>query len=213
MQFVVPWLDRTFYVKVYLPGIKSLVLDPHAFLFIPPPRYRPTCPLPKSSILSLYFPDRGPTCPEEYDLQTHPRPSSNASYHHGSSCRNSLSREAPSPRQGGKTKLDWFSAYCAISIISKVESLGGYEDGDWDTFKASLKRYYFDSDPQQKEYQIPYLRSLAEHQKRKGNMEFRRGGGTASCLTGRTSPMPALTNPIRKGPTGAAARAPLLYVA
>ena len=96
------------------PGNQVIGIGPTCLSLYSSPRYRPTCPLPKSSILSLYFPDRGPTCPEEYDLQTHPRPSSlphhhscpNASYHHGSSCRNSLSREAPSPRQGGKTKLD-----------------------------------------------------------------------------------------------------------
>ena len=62
----------------------------------------------------------------------------------------------------GRAKLDRFSAYCAISIISEVESLSGYENNDWDTFEASAKRYYFDKDPLQKEYQIPYLRSLAE---------------------------------------------------
>ena len=73
----------------------------------------------------------------------------------------------------GRAKLDRSSAYCAISIISEVESLGGYEDGDWDTFEASLKRYYFDNDPQQKEYQIPYLRSLAENQKKKGDVDIK----------------------------------------
>ena len=59
----------------------------------------------------------------------------------------------------GRAKLDRFSTYCAISIISEVESLNGYDNDDWNTFEASLKRYYFDKDPQQKEYQIPYLRS------------------------------------------------------
>ena len=73
----------------------------------------------------------------------------------------------------GTAKLNRFSAYCTISIISEVESLAGYEDGDWDTFEGSLKKYYFDSDPQQKEYQIPYLRSLAEHQRRKGAKDLK----------------------------------------
>ena len=73
----------------------------------------------------------------------------------------------------GRAKLDRFSAYCAISIISEVESLSGYDNDDWNTFEASLKRYYFDKDPQQKEYQIPYLRSLAEKQKKKGNVDIK----------------------------------------
>ena len=68
----------------------------------------------------------------------------------------------------GTAKLNRFSAYCTIFIISEVESLTGYEDGDWDIFKTSLKLSYFDADPQQKEYQIPHLRSLAELQRRKG---------------------------------------------
>ena len=73
----------------------------------------------------------------------------------------------------GRAKLDRFSAYCAISIISEVESLSGYENNDWDTFEASAKRYYFDKDPQPKEYQIPYLRSLAEKQKKKGSVDIK----------------------------------------
>ena len=73
----------------------------------------------------------------------------------------------------GTAKLNRFSAYCTISIISEVESLAGYEDGDWDTFEGSLKKYYFDSDPQQQEYQILYLRSLAEHQRRKGAKDLK----------------------------------------
>ena len=73
----------------------------------------------------------------------------------------------------GAAKLNRFSAYCTISIISEVESLAGYEDGDWDTFEGSLKKYYFDSDPQEKEYQIPYLRSMAEHQRRKGAKDLK----------------------------------------
>ena len=73
----------------------------------------------------------------------------------------------------GTAKLNRFSAYCTISIISEVESLAGYEDGDWDTFEGSLKKYYFDSDPQQKEYQIPYLRSLADHQRRIGAKDLK----------------------------------------
>ena len=67
-----------------------------------------------------------------------------------------------------RAKLDQFSAYCNISIISEVESLTRYDEGDWDRFEQSLKRYFFESDPQQVEYQIPYLRSLAERQKCKG---------------------------------------------
>lgn len=72
-----------------------------------------------------------------------------------------------------RAKLDRFSAYCAISIISEVESLNGYENGDWNTFEPSLKRYYFDNDPQQREYQIPYLRSLAENQKKKVDVDIK----------------------------------------
>ena len=43
-----------------------------------------------------------------------------------------------------------------------------YDEGNWEGFERSLKQYFFASDPQQKEYQIAYLRSLAEHQKHKG---------------------------------------------
>ena len=68
----------------------------------------------------------------------------------------------------GTAKLNRCSAYCTISIISEVESLTAYEDGDCDIFEKSLKKYYFDLDPQQKEYQIPHLRSLAELQRRLG---------------------------------------------
>ena len=73
----------------------------------------------------------------------------------------------------GRAKLDRFSAYYAISIISEVESLSGYEDNDWNTFKASIKGYYFDKDPQQKEYQIPDLRSLGEKQKKTGSVDIK----------------------------------------
>ena len=73
----------------------------------------------------------------------------------------------------GRAKLDRFSAYCAISIISEVESLSGYDNHDWNTFEASLKRYYFDKDPQRKEYQIPYLCSLAEKQKQKSKLDIK----------------------------------------
>ena len=55
-----------------------------------------------------------------------------------------------------RAKWDRFLAYCAISIISDFESLSGYDNDVCNTFEASLKRYYFDKDPQQKEYQIPY---------------------------------------------------------
>ena len=72
-----------------------------------------------------------------------------------------------------RAKWDRFLAYCAISIISDVESLSGYDNDDCNTFEASLKRYYFDKDPQQKEYPIPYLRSLAENQKQKGNVDIK----------------------------------------
>ena len=50
--------------------------------------------------------------------------------------------------------------------------LSGYHNDDSNTFEASLKRYYFDKDPQQKEFQIPYLRSLAEKQTKKGNVDI-----------------------------------------
>ena len=73
----------------------------------------------------------------------------------------------------GTAKLHRFSTYCTISIVSEVESLAGHEDGDWDTFEGSLKKYYFDSDLQQKEYQIPYLRSLEENQRRKGAKDLK----------------------------------------
>ena len=70
-------------------------------------------------------------------------------------------------------KLHRFSAYCTIPIISQVEYLAGYEDADWDTCKGSLKEDYFDSDSPQKEYQIPYLRSQAEHQRCKGAKDLK----------------------------------------
>ena len=73
----------------------------------------------------------------------------------------------------GRAKLDRFSAYCAISMISEGESLSGYENNDWDTFEASAKRYHFDKNPRQKEYQIPYLCSLAEKQKKKGRVDIK----------------------------------------
>ena len=76
----------------------------------------------------------------------------------------------------GTVKLNRFSAYYTISNISEVESLAGYEDGDWDTFQGSLKKYYFDSDLEQKEYQIPYLHSLWEHQRRKGAKDLKAYG-------------------------------------
>ena len=66
----------------------------------------------------------------------------------------------------GTAKLNRFSTYCTISILSEVESLTGDEDGDWDIFEKSLKKYYFEEDPQQKEYQIPHLHSLSELQRR-----------------------------------------------
>ena len=68
----------------------------------------------------------------------------------------------------GTAKLNTFSAYCIISIIFEVEYLAGYEDGDRDIFAGSLKKYYFDCGLPQNEYQIPYFRSLAEHQRSKG---------------------------------------------
>ena len=71
----------------------------------------------------------------------------------------------------GTAKLNRFSAYCKMSIISEVESLSGYEEGNWDTFEKALKRYYFDKDPQQKEYQIPYLRALADNQRQKNSAD------------------------------------------
>ena len=73
----------------------------------------------------------------------------------------------------GTAKLNRFSTYCTISIIFEVESLAGYEDGDWDIFEGSLKKYYFDSDPQQEEYQILYLCSLVEHQRCKGAKDWK----------------------------------------
>ena len=48
----------------------------------------------------------------------------------------------------GMAKLNRFSAYCKISIISKVESLWGYEEGNWDTFDNPIKRFYFDNNSQ-----------------------------------------------------------------
>ena len=68
----------------------------------------------------------------------------------------------------GRDKLNRFMAYCSDEIIAEVEAQEGYEDGHWETFKLSLKEYYFDRDPQQIEYQMPFLRMLAERQRAKG---------------------------------------------
>ena len=51
--------------------------------------------------------------------------------------------------------------------------MSGYDNDDWNTFEASLKRYYFDKVPQQKEYQIPYLCSLTGNQKKKRNVDIK----------------------------------------
>ena len=67
----------------------------------------------------------------------------------------------------GKDKCERFTIYCVIDVIADVECLPGFRNGNWDTFEKSLKKFYFDLDPQQKEYQVPFLRSLAESQKQK----------------------------------------------
>ena len=58
-----------------------------------------------------------------------------------------------------------------MSIISEVESLSGYEEGNLDTFEKALKKYYLDNDPQQKEYQILYLCALADNQRQKNTAD------------------------------------------
>ena len=63
------------------------------------------------------------------------------------------------------TKVHRFSTYCTTEVISHVESLAGYDAQDWDTFEGSLKRYYIDQDPEQLEYQVLFLRSLAHKQR------------------------------------------------
>ena len=68
----------------------------------------------------------------------------------------------------GKDKCERFTIYCAIDVMADVECLPGFSNGNWDTFEKSLKKLYFDLDSQQKEYQVPFRRSLAESQKQKG---------------------------------------------
>jgi hypothetical protein len=68
----------------------------------------------------------------------------------------------------GKDKYERFIIYCAIDVMADVECLPGFSNGNWYTFEKSLKKFYFELDPQQKEYQVPFLRSLAETQKQKG---------------------------------------------
>ena len=63
------------------------------------------------------------------------------------------------------TKVHRFTAYCTTEVIPHVESLAGYDTQDWDSIEASLKRYYIDQDPEQLEYQVPFLRSLADKQR------------------------------------------------
>ena len=67
----------------------------------------------------------------------------------------------------GEEKLYRFPLYCSNEVIPIIEALNGYSIPNWDTFQKSLKHYYFDQDPQQYEYQIPFLRSLAEQQRQK----------------------------------------------
>ena len=68
----------------------------------------------------------------------------------------------------GRDKLNRFTAYCSDEIIAEVEAQEGYEAGHWETFEESLTEYYFDRDPQEIEYQMPFLRVLAERQRVKG---------------------------------------------
>ena len=68
----------------------------------------------------------------------------------------------------GRDKLNRFTAYSSDEIIAEVEAKEGYEAGDWETFEESLLEYYFDRDPQKIDYQMPFLRVLAEPQRGKG---------------------------------------------
>ena len=72
----------------------------------------------------------------------------------------------------GAAKLRRFTAYCTYSVIPEVESLPGNENGDWNTFEKALKRRFFHLDPLQKQYQVPYLRTLAEQQKKGGDLQM-----------------------------------------
>ena len=64
----------------------------------------------------------------------------------------------------GRQKLSRFTAYCADQIVAEVESRAGYKLGDWEVFEVALKKYYFKCDSTQCEYQMPFLRTLAERQ-------------------------------------------------
>lgn len=53
--------------------------------------------------------------------------------------------------------LQQFLVYCRAEVIVKVEPPSRYESDDWDLFEKSLKRYYFDNGPQQREYRFRFL--------------------------------------------------------
>jgi hypothetical protein len=62
-------------------------------------------------------------------------------------------------------KIVRFTGYCETGIIAEVEALPGYADQDWERFEISLKKHIYDQDPQQLEYQVPYLCKLANQQR------------------------------------------------
>ena len=68
----------------------------------------------------------------------------------------------------GRQKLSRFTAYCANEIVAEVESRAGYKLGDWEAFEKALKEYYFKRDSTQLEYQMTFLRTLAERQRNGG---------------------------------------------
>ena len=68
----------------------------------------------------------------------------------------------------GRQKLSRFTVYCADEIVAEVESRAGYKVGDWEVFEKALKKYYFKRGSTQREYQMPFLRTLAERQRNGG---------------------------------------------
>ena len=73
----------------------------------------------------------------------------------------------------GRIKLSRFTAYCTNAVIPEVEAQPGYDTGNWAEFEISLKKYYFDRDPQQIQCQMPFLRTIAERQHAKGTVDIK----------------------------------------
>ena len=82
----------------------------------------------------------------------------------------------------GHIKLSRFSAYYTNAVIPEVKAQPGYDTGNWAEFETSLQKYYFDRDAQQIEYQMPFLRTLAERQRAKGTAAKGTENIKAYCL-------------------------------